>query len=173
MRRKWKILVQWILLSTVFLYCSAETKKNVILIITDDQDIELGSMNYMPKVTRLMKDKGTEFRGGFHFVPIMVFLKMSTHRTAILELHRQGKRRCNIVILLGRLSPQKLIDEKARCLAFTTSRRTTQKTEELVSVVRKPYVIAVGAYEKTIDESSERQGCDDEAAEKSCLERLS
>ncbi|WKX89900.1 hypothetical protein Q1695_009051 [Nippostrongylus brasiliensis] len=47
-----------------------ETKKNVVLIITDDQDIELGSMNYMPKVSRIMKEKGTEFRGGFVSTPI-------------------------------------------------------------------------------------------------------
>ncbi|KAL6730821.1 hypothetical protein Aduo_001754 [Ancylostoma duodenale] len=47
-----------------------ETRKNVILIITDDQDIELGSMTFMPKVMRLMKEKGTEFKGGFVSTPI-------------------------------------------------------------------------------------------------------
>ncbi|VDL76735.1 unnamed protein product [Nippostrongylus brasiliensis] len=49
---------------------SNSRKKNVVLIITDDQDIELGSMNYMPKVSRIMKEKGTEFRGGFVSTPI-------------------------------------------------------------------------------------------------------
>ncbi|KAK5985584.1 Arylsulfatase [Trichostrongylus colubriformis] len=50
--------------------CEWTTRKNVILIVTDDQDIELGSMQYMPKVSRLMKEKGTEFRGGFVSTPI-------------------------------------------------------------------------------------------------------
>ncbi|KAK6729442.1 hypothetical protein RB195_006474 [Necator americanus] len=53
------------------LTCSfAETRRNVILIITDDQDIELGSMNFMPKVLKLMKEKGTEFKSGFVSTPI-------------------------------------------------------------------------------------------------------
>ena len=37
---------------------------NVILILTDDQDIELGSMNFMPKTTQIMKERGTEFTSG-------------------------------------------------------------------------------------------------------------
>ncbi|VDO26858.1 unnamed protein product [Heligmosomoides polygyrus] len=34
---------------------------------------------------------------------------MSSHRTAILELHRQENHECDIVNVLGRLSPQKLV----------------------------------------------------------------
>ncbi|PIO77737.1 arylsulfatase [Teladorsagia circumcincta] len=45
-------------------------QRNIILVITDDQDIELGSMQYMPKVSRLMREKGTEFCGGFVSTPI-------------------------------------------------------------------------------------------------------
>ncbi|VDP30412.1 unnamed protein product [Heligmosomoides polygyrus] len=37
-------------------------------------------------------------------------LQMSNHCTAIMELHRQGKRQCDIANLLRRLSPQKLVD---------------------------------------------------------------
>ncbi|CAJ0583063.1 unnamed protein product, partial [Mesorhabditis spiculigera] len=47
-----------------------ESRKNIILILTDDQDIELGSMDFMPKTTRLLKDKGVEFTGGFVTTPI-------------------------------------------------------------------------------------------------------
>ncbi|VDM52097.1 unnamed protein product [Angiostrongylus costaricensis] len=51
-------------------YAKVSSKRNVVLIITDDQDIELGSMNYMPKVSKLLKEKGTEFRSGFVSTPI-------------------------------------------------------------------------------------------------------
>ncbi|CAB3400046.1 unnamed protein product [Caenorhabditis bovis] len=43
---------------------------NVILILTDDQDIELGSMNFMPKTLKIMKDKGVEFVSGYVTTPI-------------------------------------------------------------------------------------------------------
>lgn len=35
-----------------------------------------------------------------NFVPVTVFLKMSSHRAAISELHRQGRRQCDVVHLL-------------------------------------------------------------------------
>uniref|UniRef100_A0A1I7WPI2 Sulfatase domain-containing protein n=1 Tax=Heterorhabditis bacteriophora TaxID=37862 RepID=A0A1I7WPI2_HETBA len=53
---------------TIVLLSSRFRKKNIVLIITDDQDIELGSMMYMPKTLKLMKDKGTEFSGGYVWI---------------------------------------------------------------------------------------------------------
>uniref|UniRef100_A0A8R1DJE8 Sulfatase domain-containing protein n=1 Tax=Caenorhabditis japonica TaxID=281687 RepID=A0A8R1DJE8_CAEJA len=44
-------------------------KHNVILILTDDQDIELGSMNFMPKTMSIMKERGTEFKSGSYIPP--------------------------------------------------------------------------------------------------------
>ncbi|VDO70869.1 unnamed protein product [Heligmosomoides polygyrus] len=46
----------------------------------------------------------------FYIVPVTVFLKMSNHLTAILELHRQGKHERDIINQLGQLPPQKLVD---------------------------------------------------------------
>ncbi|KJH47428.1 arylsulfatase [Dictyocaulus viviparus] len=63
-------LIISVILNILTLCYYGESRKNVILIITDDQDIELGSMNYMPKVSRLMKEKGTEFTSGFVSTPI-------------------------------------------------------------------------------------------------------
>jgi hypothetical protein len=36
----------------------------VLVVLTDDQDIELGSMEFMPKTLRLMRDRGVEFTSG-------------------------------------------------------------------------------------------------------------
>jgi arylsulfatase A-like enzyme len=36
------------------------------LVITDDQDLELDSINYTPRITKQMRDRGTFFRN--HFV---------------------------------------------------------------------------------------------------------
>ncbi|CAI5455579.1 unnamed protein product [Caenorhabditis angaria] len=47
-----------------------DAQHNVILILTDDQDIELGSMNFMPKTIKLMKEKGVEFSSGYVTTPI-------------------------------------------------------------------------------------------------------
>ncbi|UMM41035.1 hypothetical protein L5515_017476 [Caenorhabditis briggsae] len=47
-----------------------DSQHNVILILTDDQDIELGSMNFMPKTTQIMKERGTEFTSGYVTTPI-------------------------------------------------------------------------------------------------------
>ncbi|OZC06151.1 hypothetical protein X798_06867 [Onchocerca flexuosa] len=46
------------------------TRPNIILIITDDQDIELGSMQFMPKTVHLLKERGVTFNSGFVSTPI-------------------------------------------------------------------------------------------------------
>ncbi|RCN37658.1 arylsulfatase [Ancylostoma caninum] len=80
-------LETWMIVTMTLVVCGhGETKKNVILIITDDQDIELGSMTFMPKVLRLMREKGTEFKGGkvHEHRSIGVYLKEAGYRTAYL-----------------------------------------------------------------------------------------
>jgi hypothetical protein len=42
-----------------------DSRPNIILIMTDDQDIELGSMDYMPNTLKIFRDNGLEFRHGY------------------------------------------------------------------------------------------------------------
>lgn len=47
-----------------------ERKPNIILILTDDQDVELGSLNFMPRTLRLLRDFGAEFRHAYTSTPM-------------------------------------------------------------------------------------------------------
>lgn len=49
---------------------SKERKPNIILILTDDQDVELGSLNFMPRTARLLRDAGAEFRHAYTSTPM-------------------------------------------------------------------------------------------------------
>lgn len=49
---------------------SREKKPNIILILTDDQDVELGSLNFMPRTSRLIRDAGAEFRHAYASTPM-------------------------------------------------------------------------------------------------------
>ncbi|KAI6206038.1 hypothetical protein M3Y94_00860400 [Aphelenchoides besseyi] len=60
-----------LLLFTAFVLAKNETSKpNIILFITDDQDIMLGSMEFMPKTLKFMRKRGVEFKNAFVSTPI-------------------------------------------------------------------------------------------------------
>lgn len=49
---------------------SSNRKPNIVLILTDDQDVELGSLSFMPRTMRLLRDDGAQFRHAYTTTPM-------------------------------------------------------------------------------------------------------
>ncbi|XP_011496635.1 PREDICTED: extracellular sulfatase SULF-1 homolog [Ceratosolen solmsi marchali] len=51
-------------------YLPRERKPNIVLILTDDQDVELGSLNFMPRTLKRIRDEGAELRHAYVTTPM-------------------------------------------------------------------------------------------------------
>ena len=45
-------------------------RPNIILIITDDQDTELGSLQFMPKLNKYLTERGANYKHGYVSTPM-------------------------------------------------------------------------------------------------------
>lgn len=51
-------------------YDRTKKRPNIILIMTDDQDVELGSLQFMPKLNRFLREEGAYFEHGYVTTPM-------------------------------------------------------------------------------------------------------
>lgn len=68
--RKMLVFLEW----SFFLYgvatAAADDRPNILLLLTDDQDVVLGSFDHMPNVKTLLQEKGITFDNAFVHTPI-------------------------------------------------------------------------------------------------------
>jgi len=59
-----------LLLAASTALAAAAARPNIVLIITDDQDVEMGSLNHMPKLRTYLADEGATFSRMYAHVPV-------------------------------------------------------------------------------------------------------
>ena len=47
-----------------------KNRPNIVLIITDDQDTELGSLQFMPKLNKFLREMGASYENGYVSTPM-------------------------------------------------------------------------------------------------------
>lgn len=72
---------------------AAQQKPNIVVILTDDQDLLLGSMDYMPLVKKHLTDQGMYFNHHYATVALCcpsrasMWTGKAAHNTNITDLH--------------------------------------------------------------------------------------